>query len=133
MEQQATTGSWRLTPRPSEARRFRLPDAYTGVLTTTMRWTTDAVVRQLVAAGRALDQVADVFGTGGGVSWSAYGSDMVEGLAEGNRAMFLNLLATDWFPAIPESTADCPRIHRRAWPISVAGPAGPRFDRACLP
>jgi SAM-dependent methyltransferase len=36
------------------------------------------------------------------VGWGDYGPDMVEGLAEGNRTMFLNLLATDWFPAIPE-------------------------------
>jgi hypothetical protein len=104
LEQQATTGILEVdVEAPVDARRFRLPDAYAATLTDhdALDYLTP-MVRQLVAAGRALERVEGAFRTGGGVSWSAYGSDMVEGLAEGNRAMYLNLLATDWFPQITE-------------------------------
>src|SRR5207248_11755210 len=42
------------------------------------------------------------FRTGGGVPYPDYGQDTREGIAEGNRPMFLNLLGQQWLPAIPD-------------------------------
>jgi hypothetical protein len=105
LEQQAASGIVEVVGSTAdpEARQFRLPVEHAAVLAD--RDALDflsPLVRQLVAAGRSLDLVLEAFRNGGGVPWEAYGPDMVEGVSDGNRAMFLNLLATDWFPAIPE-------------------------------
>lgn len=40
--------------------------------------------------------------SGGGVPYERYGPDCREGIAASNRPLFVNLLGTDWFPAIPK-------------------------------
>jgi 2-polyprenyl-3-methyl-5-hydroxy-6-metoxy-1,4-benzoquinol methylase len=44
----------------------------------------------------------EAFRTGGGVPYEAYGVDMRNSIAQGNRPGFLKLLGTKWFPAIPD-------------------------------
>jgi 2-polyprenyl-3-methyl-5-hydroxy-6-metoxy-1,4-benzoquinol methylase len=56
----------------------------------------------MVSITRPLPAVLEAFRTGGGVPYPDYGEDMREGIAYGNRAMFVNLMGTEWLPAIPD-------------------------------
>jgi 2-polyprenyl-3-methyl-5-hydroxy-6-metoxy-1,4-benzoquinol methylase len=58
--------------------------------------------RMIVSLASQLPAVAHAFRTGGGVPYEAYGADMREGIADANRVFFLNLLGSNWFPAIPD-------------------------------
>ena len=55
----------------------------------------------VVGVAQALPRVRDAFRTGGGVPYEAYGADTRHFIAGANRPMFVNLLATEWFPAVP--------------------------------
>lgn len=44
----------------------------------------------------------DVFRTGGGVPYEAYGRDTLEAIGLGNRPMFVNDYAARWIPALPD-------------------------------
>ena len=85
-------------------RRYRLPAAHRPVLADP----DDICYRafngvEIVRAGRWLPQLAEAFRTGDApppLPWAP------EGRADYNRATFLNLLGTQWLPAIPE-------VHRR--------------------
>lgn len=43
----------------------------------------------------------EAFRTGEGVPYHAYGADTRHFIACGNRPMFVTLLASEWFPAVP--------------------------------
>jgi cyclopropane fatty-acyl-phospholipid synthase-like methyltransferase len=43
----------------------------------------------------------EAFRTGAGIPFGGYGADMHEGQARFTRPLFNNLLATEWFPAMP--------------------------------
>jgi 2-polyprenyl-3-methyl-5-hydroxy-6-metoxy-1,4-benzoquinol methylase len=45
--------------------------------------------------------VLDAFRTGDGVPYADYGADLHDGQASFTRPLFDNLLATEWFPAVP--------------------------------
>jgi precorrin-6B methylase 2 len=82
------------------ARRYRLPPAYVPVLADPddVRYEAHKGV-EIVRAGRLLPGLVDAFRTGGApppLPWAP------EGRAEPNRALFLNLLGSQWLPAIPE-------------------------------
>ena len=95
-------------------RRYRLPPAYVPVLADP----DDVRYRafngtEIVRAGRWLAPLAEAFRTGGApppLPWPP------EGRAEYNRATFLNLLGSQWLPAI----ADVDRRLRREPPARVA-------------
>ena len=55
----------------------------------------------VVGMARALPHVREAFGTGAGVPYEAYGEDTRHFISRINRPMFLNLLASEWFPAVP--------------------------------
>ena len=59
-------------------------------------------LRSVVSVASQLPAVARAFRNGGGVPYEAYGADMREGIADANRVFFLNLLGSNWFPAIPD-------------------------------
>jgi 2-polyprenyl-3-methyl-5-hydroxy-6-metoxy-1,4-benzoquinol methylase len=59
-------------------------------------------VQQMVGITRPLPAVLEAFRTGGGVPYPDYGEDMREGIAYGNRAMFVNLMGTEWLPAVSD-------------------------------
>jgi 2-polyprenyl-3-methyl-5-hydroxy-6-metoxy-1,4-benzoquinol methylase len=96
------------------ARRYRLPPDYVPVLVDLddIRYRAFNGV-EIVRAGRWLPQIAEAFRTGGApppLPWAP------EGRAEYNRATFLNLLGTQWLPAIP----DVDQRLRREPPARVA-------------
>ncbi|HTS98923.1 MAG TPA: methyltransferase domain-containing protein [Streptosporangiaceae bacterium] len=82
------------------ARRYRLPPAHAPVLADP----DDVCYRayngvEIARAGRWLPQLAEAFRTGGApppLPWAP------EGRADYNRAVFLNLLGTQWLPAIAQ-------------------------------
>jgi len=81
-------------------RRYRLPAAHVPVLTDPddLRYEAYRAV-EIVRAARPLPDLVDAFRTGGApppLAWEP------EGRGEPNRALFLNLLGTQWLPAIPE-------------------------------
>ena len=86
------------------ARRYRLPPAHVPVLADPddIRYRAYNGV-EVARAGRWLPQLVEAFRTGGApppLPWEP------EGRAEYNRATFLNLLGTQWLPAIQD-------VHRR--------------------
>jgi 2-polyprenyl-3-methyl-5-hydroxy-6-metoxy-1,4-benzoquinol methylase len=96
------------------ARRYRLPPAYAPVLADP----DDARYRafngvEIVRAGRWMAPLAEAFRTGGAPPALAWAP---EGRAEYNRATFLNLLGTQWLPAI----GDVDQRLRREPPARVA-------------
>jgi len=60
------------------------------------------LARALVAAIQAVPQVMEAFRTGGGVTWSAFGADMIESQGDFNRPWVLNLLGTEYLPSVAD-------------------------------
>ena len=103
-----------------QVRRYQLPPAHVPVLADSddVRYRAYNGV-EIARAGRWLPQLVEAFRTGGApdpLPWAP------EGRAEYNRATFLNLLGTQWLPAIE----DVHRRLRREPPARVA-------DLACGP
>lgn len=102
---------------PAEERRYRLPAGYAEVLTDRDSLACLAPYLRLMAAcGNAVEPVADAFRRGGGVPYADYGPDVREGIGEMNRAMFINELATDWMPGVPDVHA---RLLKATAPVIV--------------
>jgi SAM-dependent methyltransferase len=60
------------------------------------------LARLAVGAVSPLPTLLAAYRTGAGVPYTDYGPDACHGIADMNRPMFANLLASEWFPAIPE-------------------------------
>jgi ubiquinone/menaquinone biosynthesis C-methylase UbiE len=54
---------------------------------------------------RVVPQVAEAFVQGGGVPFSAYGSDLIAGIDRSNRTQFQYHLVKRWLPAMPDVIA----------------------------
>ena len=119
LEQQAVTGILDVQDSGDAAtRRYSLPDGHREVLTDAHSLSYVApFARQFFGATSVLPALLDAYRNGGGVSFADYGPDMREGIADGNRPMFLNLLATHWIPAMPDIHA---RLSDTAHPARVA-------------
>ncbi|MGH2694786.1 MAG: SAM-dependent methyltransferase [Actinomycetota bacterium] len=105
LEHQASTGILEVDDAGNDAdrRRYSLPDAHAEVLLNKDSLAYGGALAKLpVVLGRAVEWVADAFKTGEGVPYERYGAEGVEVQAEFTNAMFKNLLASEWFPAIPE-------------------------------
>src|SRR5581483_8033071 len=105
LEQQATTGLVEVDdPRAdATARRYALPAGHAEVLVD--RDSLSSMIgflRLTVGVSLPLQALLEAFRSGGGVPYPSYGRDTREGIAEGNRPMFLNLLGQQWLPAIPD-------------------------------
>jgi 2-polyprenyl-3-methyl-5-hydroxy-6-metoxy-1,4-benzoquinol methylase len=61
------------------------------------------LAQQMVSLTRPLAAVLEAFKTGGGVPYPDYGEDMREGIAHANRTMFINLMGTEWLPAVSDA------------------------------
>ncbi len=116
LEHQATSGLLEVDdPRADAAvRRYRLPPEHVAVLADPddLRYEAYKGV-EIVRAARPLPQLVEAFRAGGApppLPWEP------EGRAEFNRALFLNLLGSQWLPAIPEVD----RRLRREPPARVA-------------
>jgi 2-polyprenyl-3-methyl-5-hydroxy-6-metoxy-1,4-benzoquinol methylase len=85
------------------ARRYHLPEPYVEVFTDPDSLNYLATfARMMVGVARQLPAVLNAFRTGGGVPYADYDLDFCEGQADMNRTMFVNLLASEWLPAIPD-------------------------------
>ena len=60
------------------------------------------LARQALGMLTPLQELTEAFRTGAGVPYPHYGPDTREGIADLNRAMFINELGTVWFPSIDD-------------------------------
>ena len=105
LEQQAVSGLMYVAEMSDDgrSRKFALPPAYAAVLTDELSLSYLApLARMIAAAGAKLSAVVNAHRNGGGVSWDEFGVDMRESQADMNRPSFVNLLAQQWFGAVPE-------------------------------
>jgi 2-polyprenyl-3-methyl-5-hydroxy-6-metoxy-1,4-benzoquinol methylase len=105
LEQQTVAGILEVEDEKAEpeVRSYRLPQGHQEVLLERDSLNYLApLAQQMVGVSRPLPALLEVFRTGGGVSYPEYGADMREGIAYGNRAMFVNLMGTEWLPSIPD-------------------------------
>jgi hypothetical protein len=105
LEQQAVTGILEVED-PGEgatARRYRLPEGHEEVLTgrDSLNYLAP-FARMMVGIVRPIPAVLEAFRSGGGVPYAAFDADFCEGQGEMNRAQFVNLLGSEWLPAVPE-------------------------------
>jgi len=102
LEQHAASGLLDVDDPAAEplARRYRMPPEHVPVLADPDHLLYDAYKGvDIVRAARPLPDLVDAFRSGAApppLSWEP------EGRAEFNRAIFLNLLGTEWLPAIPD-------------------------------
>lgn len=87
----------------AESRRYRLPPGHAEVLVDRDTLAFFApVARLVVGIAQALPDVLEAFRSGEGVPYEAYGPDLRTGIADANRPMFLQQLASEWLPALPD-------------------------------
>jgi len=91
---------------PPAVRRYSLSDAQAAVLCdrASLAYLTP-FARMLAAAAIQLPQLLDAYRSGGGVGWSDFGELMRTAQAEANRPLFLEVLGSQWLPALPEVDA----------------------------
>ena len=103
---------------PSEtaaARRFSLSADHAAVLADRDSLAFLApFARMTAAAAERMPELLDAYRTGGGVSWQQYGEQMRTAQADANRPLFLNVLGSEWLPAIPDVHAALERGARVA-------------------
>jgi hypothetical protein len=105
LEQQAVAGILEVESADTEPeeRRYLLPEGHDEVLLERdSLYYVAPFAQQMVGITRPLPAVLEAFRTGGGVPYPDYGEDIREGIAHGNRAMFVNLMGTEWLPAVPD-------------------------------
>jgi 2-polyprenyl-3-methyl-5-hydroxy-6-metoxy-1,4-benzoquinol methylase len=87
---------------PSE-RRYRIPPGHDEVLLDrdSVNYMA-AFARMMVGMVQPLPQVVEAFRTGAGVPYADFPPDFVEGQGDMNRTQFVNLLASEWLPALPD-------------------------------
>ncbi|HEX7256039.1 MAG TPA: class I SAM-dependent methyltransferase [Gaiellaceae bacterium] len=61
-----------------------------------------AFARMMVGMAVPLPRVLDAFRSGQGVPYGDFPADFVEGQGDMNRTQFVNLLASEWLPALPD-------------------------------
>ena len=97
LEQQAVGGILEVDAE----HRFSLPEGFRDVLVDPQSLSLMAPLsRMVVAAIGQLPAVAEVYRSGAGHGWDAYGADMREGQASFNRPAITHLLGNEWLPAI---------------------------------
>ncbi len=104
LEQQAVAGLLDVeTQTDGVAPRYSLSPAHTEVLLDrdSLSYMTP-LTRQLVGTALPLPALLEAFRTGGGVPYEQYGPDIREGISHANRALFVNLLGSEWIPSIPD-------------------------------
>ena len=108
LEQQAATGVLEVAEEADDpaARRFLLPAGHDEALLDGESLNYAAPFgRVLVAAALPIHRLLEVFRTGEGLPYEAYGADLYEGQAAFTKPLFLNLLGQEWLPAIPDVDA----------------------------
>ena len=84
-------------------RRYRIPPGHDEVLLDrdSVNYMA-AFARMMVGMVGPLPAVIEAFRTGKGVPYADYPADFVEGQGDMNRTQFVNLLASEWLPALPD-------------------------------
>jgi 2-polyprenyl-3-methyl-5-hydroxy-6-metoxy-1,4-benzoquinol methylase len=105
LEQQAVTDILEVDDASldAEARRYHLPAGHVEVLLD--RDSLDYLApfaRMMVGMVTPLPALLKAFRSGGGVPYADYGADFCEGQGDMNRTQFVNLLGSEWLPAIPD-------------------------------
>jgi SAM-dependent methyltransferase len=104
LEHQAACGYVEVDEPAAEptARRFSLPPAQAEVLTDVDSLAFVAPLAKITAAlGTHLDDIADAYRSGGGVSWSTFGAEAMHAQAAANRPLFLHVLGPEYLRSIP--------------------------------
>lgn len=119
LEQQAVSGFLQASDEPADdLRTYHLDDAHTEAFTDR-----DSLAYAIPLAQQALgysyplDQLPACFATGEGIPFGAYGVDTRDGIGLANRSAFINLLGSEWFPAVPRLHA---RLSDTSHPARVA-------------
>ncbi len=87
---------------PADRRGFSLSSGHADVLVNEDSLSFLSPLSQgVVSLAQALPTVLEAFRTGGGVPFDAYGTDIRQFISRLNRPMFLDLLASEWFPKVP--------------------------------
>jgi 2-polyprenyl-3-methyl-5-hydroxy-6-metoxy-1,4-benzoquinol methylase len=105
LEQQAVAGILEVNDADAqpEERRYRLPEGHDeALLEADSLYYVAPLAQQMVGITRPLAAVLEAFRTGGGVPYPDYGEDIREGIAYANRAMFVNLMGTEWLPTVSD-------------------------------
>lgn len=123
LEQQATAGILAIAAEPPDGdpdrRAFRLPAAHQACLLEPDSLACVAPLATFAVTGPGLlDQVAEAYRTGGGISFAAYGPWIRRAQAALNRPQFANLLTTEWLPAMPDVLT---RLRQRAARVADIG------------
>jgi 2-polyprenyl-3-methyl-5-hydroxy-6-metoxy-1,4-benzoquinol methylase len=79
------------------------------------------MARAFVSCAAILPQALDAYRTGGGVPWSAFGTEGVEAQADTNRPLGLTVLPRHWLPAIPDVHERLSRPGARVADVACGG------------
>jgi 2-polyprenyl-3-methyl-5-hydroxy-6-metoxy-1,4-benzoquinol methylase len=79
------------------------------------------MARAFVSCAAVLPAALDAYRTGGGVPWSAFGTEGVEAQADTNRPLALNVLPRQWLPAIPDVHERLSRPGARVADVACGG------------
>jgi 2-polyprenyl-3-methyl-5-hydroxy-6-metoxy-1,4-benzoquinol methylase len=103
-EQQAVTGILQVeTKGDAESRRFVLPAEHAIALVDPDDMNSIApLARAVVSCFDVLPPLLEAFRTGGGVPWSAFGTDGIESQGDFNRPWLRNVLTQDYLPAVAD-------------------------------
>lgn len=86
-----------------EQRRYSLPAAHAEVLLDRDSLNfVGPLARILPATAAVMPDLLAAYRGGGGVPWSAFGTDALEAQADLNRPLFLHVLAQEWLPSLPD-------------------------------
>jgi 2-polyprenyl-3-methyl-5-hydroxy-6-metoxy-1,4-benzoquinol methylase len=115
LEQQAATGILAVDDADAapDERRFSLPPGHDEVLLdeTSLKFAA-SLAQAIVAVAQPMDELLEAFRSGDGLTFDQYGPDARIAQARGTRAMYMNLLGSEWLPSVPELherlTADPP-------------------------
>jgi 2-polyprenyl-3-methyl-5-hydroxy-6-metoxy-1,4-benzoquinol methylase len=105
LEQQAVSGVLDVDDPAAEAgeRRYSVPPGHLEVLTDPDSPNyMAAFARMMVGMARPAQAVLEAFRSGKGVPYADYDADFCEGQGDMNRIGYVNLLGSEWFPAIPD-------------------------------
>ena len=124
LEQQATAGVLDVSGL-SESRIYSLPAECIEVMTDrdSLNYM-PPLIRMTVGITEPLDQILQAFRTGGGVPYPDYGVNTREGIADMNRVMFINQLASEWMVAMPEIVARLDDGANPAWVADIGCGSG---------
>jgi 2-polyprenyl-3-methyl-5-hydroxy-6-metoxy-1,4-benzoquinol methylase len=105
LEQQAVAGILEVDDAGAEpgARRYSLPEGHAEVLTDrdSLNYMA-AFARMMVGMTGPLPALLEAFRSGAGVPYADFPPDFVEGQGDMNRVQFVNLLGTEWLPAVED-------------------------------